>query len=186
VLLFTSGCFSPNDEIQHAFSTIDKSLELSNRLLRQEIEGLHSSIDSIRIKSEILAQSSDSIYFLASNANRYIDSLKGVMHRQDTLGADVTVARKFFIFGQEGEKLRIVLMRMYSCANAFPVSSAKRNERERLLLAFQELQVNKQWAKVYFNNSSTAAALTVLQKFQNDYLNLAAFLLRDIRAQLNQ
>ncbi len=94
-LLILTHCQSPSDQIKKAFDTVDKSLEKSNSVLNNSIDGLYSTINSVRQKNEPLALTADTIYFATKQTNNYIDSLKEIMQLQDTLGTNLNVATKF-------------------------------------------------------------------------------------------
>ncbi len=182
--LFLTHCQSPTDQINEAFKTVDKSLEKSNSVLNNSIEGLYSTINSNRQKNQQLALKADSIYLATSEANNFIDSLKLTMRFQDTSGTNLDLATKLFVFTSTGDDLAKVLLKVYANTNSYKISSSKRQELDSMLQSFREIQSDKQWTKKYFEATPIVAAITILSKFQNDCTNAATFTLDDIKKQL--
>lgn len=185
-LLFLTHCQSPSDQIKKAFDTVDKSLEKSNSVLSNSIDGLYSTINSIRQKNEPLALKADTIYFVTKQANNYIDSLKEIMQLQDTLGTNLNVATKLFVFTPTGDNLKKVLLNVYTNAKSYPIDNARQSELDSTLQSFLEIQSNKDWTKIYFEKTPTFGALTMLSKFQNDCTNVASITLTEIKKRLTE
>ena len=182
--LFLTHCQSPSDQIKDAFKTVDKSLEKSNDVFSNSIEGLYSAINSIRQKNEQLALKADSIYFATNEANKFIDSLKQTMQFQDTSGTNLNLATKLLVFTNTGDSLAKVLLDVYANTNSYPFDNTKRQGLDSVLQPIREVQSDKQWTKKYFERTPTVAAMTILSKFQNDCTNAAAITLGDIKLRL--
>ena len=182
--LFFAHCQSPSDKIKNAFKTVDKSLEKSNNVLNNSIEGFYSAINSNRQKNEQLALKADSIYFVTNEANKFMDSLKQMMQFQDASGTNVNLATKLFVFTNTGDSLARVLLNVYAYTNSYSVNHTKKQELDSVLQTIREIQIDTQWGKKYFETAPTVAAITILSKFQNDCTNAAVITLGDIKQRL--
>src|SRR5688572_20760980 len=116
---FLTQCLSPSDQIKDAFKTVDKSLEKSNNVLSNSIEGFYSDINSNRQKNEQLALKADSIYFATIEANKFIDSLKQTMRFQDASGTNIDLATKLLVSTSTGDRLVKMLLNVYANANSY-------------------------------------------------------------------
>ena len=186
LLLFLTHCQSPSDQIKKAFDTVDKSLEKSNSVLNNSIDGLYSTINSVRQKNEPLALKADTIYFVTKQTSNYIDSLKEIMQLQDTLGNNLSVATKLLVFTPTGDILGKALLNVYTNAKSYPIENARQSELDSTLQSFQEIQNNKDWTKIYFEKTPTVAAMTILSKFQNDCKNVATITLTHIKKRFTE
>jgi len=182
--LFLTHCQSPSDQIKKAFDTVDKSLEKSNSVLNNSIDEIYSTINDVRQKNEPLALKADTIYFVTKQASNYIDSLKEIMQLQDTLGTNLNVATKLFVFTPTGDNLKKVLLDVYTNTKSYSIDNARQSELDSTLQSFREIQSNKDWTKLYFEKTPTIAAITMLSKFQNDCKNVATITLADIKKRL--
>ena len=182
--LFLTHCKSPSDQIKDAFKTVDESLEKSNNVLSNSVEGLYSAIKSNRQKNESLALRADSIYFATNDANKFIDSLKQTMQLQDTSGMNLNLATTLLVFTNTGDSLAKMLLNVYANASSYPLANSKKQMLDSALQSIQEIQHDQQWTKKYFKATPTVAAITILTKFQNDCTNAATITLADIKQRL--
>lgn len=183
-LLFLTHCQSPSDQIKDAFDTVDNSLKKSNDVLENSIDGLYSTINSVRQKNEQLALNADLIYLSTKRASEHIDSLKEVMKLEDSLGTNLTIASNLLVSTTTGDILRKELMNVYISAKSYSSSNAKQAELDSTLQSFREIQFNEDWEKIYFEKTPTVAAMTVLCKYQNDCKNITTIILTDIKMRL--
>lgn len=183
-LLFWMHCQSPSDQIKDAFDTVDNSLKKSNDVLENSIDGLYSTINSVRQKNEQLALNADLIYLSTKLVSEHIDSLKEVMKLEDSLGTNLTIASNLLVSTTTGDILRKELMNVYISAKSYSSSKAKQAELDSTLQSFREIQFNEDWEKIYFEKTPTVAAMTVLSKYQNDCKNIATIILTDIKMRL--
>lgn len=163
--LSLTNCQSPSENINNAFKTVDKSLEKSNSVLSNSIEGLYSAINSNRQKNEHLAVKADSIYFATNRANNLIDSLKGVLLFQDKSGTNLETATKLLVSTNTGDDLTNVLLNVYANTNSYNIDNSNRPRLDSMLQSFKEIQNDEQWTNKYFEMTPTVAAITILSKF---------------------
>lgn len=185
-LLFWTQCQSPSDQIKEAFDTVDKSLDKSNSVLDNSIDGLYASIKSAREKNEALALNADLIYLSTKRASNHIDSLRDVMKQEDSLGTNLTIASKLLVSTTTGDNLRKELMNVYISAKSYSCSNAIKAKLDSALQSYREIQFNKDWPRIYFEQAPTVAAMTVLIKFQNDCKDIATIILTDIKMRLKE
>ena len=79
--------------------------------------------------------------------------------------------------------LKSKLISLFSFCNQV-ISDNKRIEAENIFTAGKEIRENKNWTKDYFYMTPTVAAITILNKFRNDCLNLTVFSLTEIKSKL--
>jgi hypothetical protein len=184
LLIFLTNCKSSTEQIKDAFKKVDKSLENSNNILSNSIEGLYAAIDTNRKQHEQLALKADSIYFAAAKAKVLIESLKQAMQNEDTSGTRLNIATKLLASGNVEHDLTQALLHVYVTANSYHIDNTKKQNLDSVLLSIKEIQGDRDWTKKYFENTATVAAITMFSKFQNDCTNAAVIVLDDIKQRL--
>lgn len=184
MLILLTQCQSPSSEIKKAFDKVDKSLKKSNAVLDNSVDRLYATINSARQKNEKLASKADSIYFATKEAQSYINGLKLNLQSKDSSGGNLNTASALLISTPAGDSLRKVLLNVYAVTESYSLRIATDNGLEHALQTFASIQNNKDWLKLYFDNTPTVAALTMLSKFQNDCQNAASITLADIKNRL--
>lgn len=184
MLTLLTQCQSPSNEIKKAFDKVDKSLEKSNAVLDNSVDKLYSAINSTRQENEQLASTADSIYFAVKSAGSYIDGLKLRLQSNDSSGNQLNIASALLISTSAGDSLRKVLLNVYAIAGPYSPRIVTDNSLEQALQSFSHVQNNKDWLKLYFDNTPTVAAMTMLSKFKNDCEIVAKITLTDIKNRL--
>jgi len=174
-------CKSPSQEITDAFKTVDNSLRQSNEHFNNSIDAIYLSIYSNRNTNLTYALYADSIYFITRNTYNYLDSLKNYLKSKDTTGENLDLATNILIKTATGDTLLQKLSDVYKYSYSFLIDKSKKRKLDSVLVTFAEIQVNKNWKSIYFDQTPTVAAMTILSKFQSDCVNAAEITLRDIQ-----
>ncbi len=181
VLLFFARCKSPSQQIVEAFKTVDKSISKSNSHDNNSIDELYLSIDSNRKTNLGRALFADSVYLSAKNTCRYLDSLKDFLNSKDKTGDNLDLATNIFINSPTGDTLLKKLFTVYKYSYLPLLDKSKKGSLDSALAAIGELKVDKNWKELYFRQTPTVAAMTILNKFQNDCINATRITLLDIK-----
>jgi hypothetical protein len=183
-LLIFVQCKSPSEQINDAFKTVDESLVKSNQFLSDSIDSLYSSITSRRTKNIMLANKADSVLGALKDALRFIDSLRQFMQVLDTSGTNLQTASAILIESAAGDTLREKLLTVYNCSYSPLKDPRKKLSLDTILNSISEIRTKQDWKTLYFENTPTIAAITILRKFENDCKNAAIISLSDIKEQI--
>ena len=96
---------SPSTEIRDEFEKVNNSLTTSHSALDSSVKSLYFSIDTSKLLTPTLKLKADSIYNSTMDVYRFIDSVQGLMKKQDSSGADLTLAENTFINSSAGNIL---------------------------------------------------------------------------------
>ena len=177
-------CQSPADQINKAFKEVNHSLATSNQHISSLNDSVYASITANRGKNEDFALKADTLFYVAVDADKFLDSLKETLHQKDTTGENVDLAMKVLTEPVISDMLEKKLSVVYSCSLSSLVDGAKKRTLDSMMSTIRGIQPGIDWKKFYFEKTPTVAAMTILAKFRNDCDNGTAFVLTDINNHL--
>lgn len=154
-LLF-AACHSGRDRLLTQFDSVNKSLAASNAAIGSDnaLALLNQSIQLKKDRNPALAAQADSIYQLASDAVILIQRYRTRLTDADSSGESTAPAKLLLVHTAAGDSLRQSLIRLA----AFDPTPRSNGPSLR----------DNNWSALYFYNTPTVAALTILAKFESD------------------
>lgn len=180
---YFASCQSQTNKIVEQFKTVDSSLQKSNYGLDYTLLSIYRQIQNKKETNQVLAAQADTIVKKNEDVTNYIESLKQKLHDLDSSGININIASDFLMNTSNSTILESKLNSLFSSCNHV-ITDTKRIEAENIFTAEKEMNRNKNWAKDYFYMTPTVAAITILNKFSNDCLNLTVFSLTEIKSKL--
>ena len=113
-----------------------------------------------------------------------IDSLKQVLHLEDTSGQRLDVALPLLMSNNNGVRMSHAMDAVYEATNNIAVDSANVESLKAVHRSFRIIREDDDVFKRYFHMTPTVAAMTMLSKFQNDCTNATSIALTDISQRL--
>jgi hypothetical protein len=171
-ILFLFQCKSPNDRIMEKFDSINRSLEKVDTVLKKnKYSELYYNIELNQKKDPALATRADTIYHSTEAIVGLIDRLKGDL--QDTGAGAFKIKNPvafFLVQTPSSDSLRNMMIALAALDSTLTLP--------------EPIRFNKNWSEIYFNNTPTVGAVTILTKFENDCTKATTIALSSINRQL--
>ena len=158
IIYLIVGCKSPSDKALDEFKKVNESLEKTNN----KVDSLFRKVKFLGLDETI----ADSLKQLCDKSSSQIENLKNELNRVDKQGEKLDAAENILIKTSKGDSLFKYVMSVYDACIKYGDSSAK--QEYILLRRFDKIQ----WLKKYFKDVPTVAAVTILSKFQNDFVQI--------------
>jgi len=157
-LSFTISCRSQSDKIVEDFKKVNESLEQTNGV----VDSMNQAMKFVEFDPFV----ADSLEQVFNESSEYISYLKNELNKADSLGEKLDVAEHLLINTPRGDSLYNHVMNLYDLGIKYSDSSSKQD--------YNSLKkYNKEmWLNRYFKRVPTVAAVTVLSKFQNDFIKI--------------
>lgn len=189
-----------SSEILNAFKTVNASIDTANAVADKKSASVMDAFDEAlkdsqtKVNAEIWAPKAQEAQKLSDEMAKYIEDLKTRLKKEskgENIGTpnekfsedNLDASTRMFVEGKDGNELEQKLKAFkVALMNTVPADQPKiREEFERSLplnLEAPKSQTGstgaKEWKDAYFHMTPTIAALTILNKFQNDVKNSEA------------
>lgn len=154
------------DSTLDSFKAVDKTLSSTSNSISESLDGLYAEIKD-RHAAGGISMKADTVFYSHRAIQTYIDSLKNVVHDQDSTGESLSVSTNLFIKEKVGELLYNRLLEFNRYTESILQGSVTLGTVGSYLVNIDRHE-SEEWTKFYFREVPTVAVVTLLNKFQLD------------------
>jgi hypothetical protein len=138
----------------------------------------------LKVSAGSAGRNADSLYQATQDALALLSRARDLLHTKDPNGENRQLAVKLLVQTPLGDSIRGAITGVASWCHKTQLSQDKKKALDVLLTRLRAIADPNQWT-LYFTDTPTVGAITMLSSFESQCRKAAALTLRDVTEELN-
>lgn len=184
LLSFAIGSCCITDSLISDFKKINYSLETSNKKLILSNSSLLLLFNVPNLNKDVVYKV-DTLQKLNSSTYQYIESIKNIMVKNDSIGDNINIPKELLVNQDIGRDLQKKLANLYLYSRKISMEYTNGPSSDTIMLALKRIDKDTNWLNRSFKGVPTIAALANLSKYQNICLQTEKHCLMLLKKHIN-